>query len=145
TGAVTSLAFSSDGRQIVSGSKDATVRLWKVEGGKEIRYVQHPHLAPVTRVGFTEKGSKILAGSGPFHGPGGKNRWNILMIGSATGAVLHTDNHNDSDKKTDWFAYAFSPDGKRIITMGSWATGACFLGVTSYNNFKMQYYVKNDM
>ncbi|MDI6735393.1 MAG: hypothetical protein QME42_04220, partial [bacterium] len=37
TAEVLSVAFSPDGRYIVSGSWDETVRLWEVESGKQMR------------------------------------------------------------------------------------------------------------
>ena len=33
---VTSVAFSPDGKKIVSGSEDMTIRVWDAETGKEI-------------------------------------------------------------------------------------------------------------
>jgi WD40 repeat protein len=35
TGSVTSVSFSPDGKRIVSGSRDNTVKLWDVEGGQQ--------------------------------------------------------------------------------------------------------------
>ncbi len=37
TAAVTSVAFSPDGKQIISGSMDNTLRLWDVASGKELK------------------------------------------------------------------------------------------------------------
>jgi WD40 repeat protein len=60
TAAVTSLAFSPDGRQIVSGSKDLTVRLWKRDSDKELLRLESPNLGPVTSVAVTDDGERIV-------------------------------------------------------------------------------------
>jgi WD40 repeat protein len=36
---VTSVAYSPDGKHIVSGSFDSTVKIWDAQSGKEVRVV----------------------------------------------------------------------------------------------------------
>ena len=36
---VTSVAYSPDGRHIVSGSNDRTVKIWDAQSGEEVRVV----------------------------------------------------------------------------------------------------------
>jgi WD40 repeat protein/serine/threonine protein kinase len=114
TGPVTGLAFSPEGEQIVSGGKDATVRLWRLDGDKERFRFKHFSLGPVTRVGFSDKGARILASSGPIPGPRGKHRWTIVKIETAAGAwggsLL-----SDIDTAAYDARYLFSPDGKKIL------------------------------
>ena len=61
-GPIFSLAYSPDGKSIVSGGMDEKVRLWETATGKEIR--THKMDAPVNAVLFSPDGSKVLAGGG---------------------------------------------------------------------------------
>ncbi len=58
---VTCLATSSDGKQLVSGSMDGTIRHWAVEQNRQARQMDHG--APVTAVAVSPNG-KILASAG---------------------------------------------------------------------------------
>jgi WD40 repeat protein len=62
TGIVDSVAFSPDGRQIVSGSLDKTIKLWDVATGKEIRTF-FGHIDGVMSVAFSPDGRRIVSGS----------------------------------------------------------------------------------
>jgi WD40 repeat protein/serine/threonine protein kinase len=55
---ITTIAISRDGRRVLSGSNDETVRLWEVATGKELRRI--PHVAPVYRVAFTPNGRFVI-------------------------------------------------------------------------------------
>ncbi|MDW7973025.1 MAG: caspase family protein [Thermodesulfovibrio sp.] len=59
---VTSIAFSPDGKYIISGSKDNTVKLWEVSSGKEIMTLIG-HSGWVTSVAFSPDGRYIASGS----------------------------------------------------------------------------------
>jgi WD40 repeat protein len=59
---VISVAFSPDGRRILSGSGDRTVRLWDVSTGKEIRRFLG-HQEGVVKVLFSPDGRRAFSGS----------------------------------------------------------------------------------
>ena len=59
---VAHVAFSPDGRKLVSGSLDNTVRLWDVETGQPIGSVLEGHTWWVTHVGFSPDGKKLVLG-----------------------------------------------------------------------------------
>jgi WD40 repeat protein len=62
TNLVTSVAFAPDGKHLVSGSDDKTVRLWNIESGDQIA-VLRGHSAWVSSVAFSPDGNHIASGS----------------------------------------------------------------------------------
>jgi len=56
---VNSVAFSPDGKQIVSGSNDRTVRRWDAATGQQLLPALEGHIAPVYSVAFSPNGKQI--------------------------------------------------------------------------------------
>jgi WD40 repeat protein len=99
TESVESVAFSSDGKQIVSGSVDHTVRIWDSETGDVI--VCNRHNFVVNAVAFSPKGRHII--SGGFDG--------LRLWDSKNGALISTL------ARENWiFCVAFSPDGNQVAS-----------------------------
>jgi WD40 repeat protein len=57
------MAMSSDGKQIVSGDNDGSVRVWDVAEGKQLQELE-AHIKPVRTVAFSPDGTLIASGSG---------------------------------------------------------------------------------
>ncbi|HEY7426047.1 MAG TPA: sigma-70 family RNA polymerase sigma factor [Gemmataceae bacterium] len=105
---VISLAFSPDGRTLVSGSNDRTVRLWEVATGKEIAVLKG-HKREVATVAFSPDGRLVASG-----GDGTRNPVydEIRLWDAATGAeIQHFQGHNSGVT-----SLAFSPDGARLAS-----------------------------
>ena len=62
TDSVLAVAFSANGKLLVSGSADKTVRLWEAETGK-LRRAREEHTAPVNIVAFSLEGEKFWSAS----------------------------------------------------------------------------------
>ena len=60
TRAITSTGIIARGRTIVSGSKDATIRLWDVSSGTQIRTLGSAGLKPVLALSLGERGEGAL-------------------------------------------------------------------------------------
>jgi WD40 repeat protein len=56
------MAMSPDGRQIVSGDNDGSVRVWDVAEGKQLQELE-AHIEPVRTVAFSPDGTLIASGS----------------------------------------------------------------------------------
>jgi hypothetical protein len=59
-GAVLSLAFSPDGRQLISGGEDHTIRVWDVDNGKELRQLTG-HKFGVSTLVVSADGKRLLS------------------------------------------------------------------------------------
>ncbi|MBE9032372.1 TIR domain-containing protein, partial [filamentous cyanobacterium LEGE 11480] len=104
---VFSVAFSPDGKRIVSGSWDKTLRLWDAQTGQPIGQPLKGHSNYVWSVAFSPDGKRIVSGS-----------WdNTLRLWDAqTGQPIGQPLKGHSNAV---WSVAFSPDGKRIVS-GSW-------------------------
>ena len=62
TDSVLALVYSPNGKLLVSGGSDKTVRLWETETGI-LRRTREEHTAPVNTVAFSRNGKKFWSGS----------------------------------------------------------------------------------
>jgi DNA-binding beta-propeller fold protein YncE len=99
---VRSVAFSPDGKRIVTGSFDKTAKVWDAVTGKE-GFALKGHKNWVNAVAFSPDGQRIVTGSEDntvkvWNAQGGQE---LLTLKGHTSVVL---------------SVAFSPDGKRLVT-----------------------------
>jgi WD40 repeat protein/predicted Ser/Thr protein kinase len=106
TSYVASVAFSPDGRRIVSGSGDSTVKVWDAETGQETLTLTG-HSWRVMSVSFSPDGKQIVSGGGDFGKPGEIKVWDADSGQEVLALKGHTTTVN---------SVVFSPDGKRIVS-----------------------------
>jgi WD40 repeat protein len=102
TEGVLSVAFSPDGKQVLTGSYDQTARLWDAKTGHALQ-VLAGHTNWVWSVAFSPDGKQVLTGSADRTA----RLWN-----AETGQVLRVLTGHTSRVR----GVAFSPDGKQVLT-----------------------------
>ena len=123
---VKSVSFSPDGKQIVSGSYDGSVRVWDAETGDEVRIarMKHPRLGPVFFATFSPDGKHIASGGvDPV----------VRIWDAETGSLVRAlEGHSYLSIVA---CGAYSPDGARIVsgssdhTLRLWSTeNWCLVG-----------------
>lgn len=101
-GAVSSLAFSPDGKTLASGSDDMTIRLWEVASGNSLHVLQG-HADAVLSAAFSPDGKTLASGS---------DDKTIRLWEVASGQSLREfKGHNSAV-----YSVAFSPDGKTLVS-----------------------------
>jgi len=107
TDRVNSVAFSKDGKHIVSGSDDQTIRVWDAETGEVVVGPLKGHTNWVNSVAFSQDGKHIVSGSSDH---------TIRVWDAETGEVVV----GPLKGHTDWVnSVAFSQDGKHIVSGSS--------------------------
>ena len=117
TGSVLSIAFSPDGKRIVTGSSDKTVRVWDAVTAQELLTLKG-HTVAVVAVAFSPDGSRIVTGSSDKT----VRVWDAVTAQELLTLKGHT---------VAVVAVAFSPDGSRIVTGSSDKTVRVWDAVTA--------------
>jgi WD40 repeat protein len=104
---VNALAFSADGRRLISGSSDGTVKIWRIPSGK-LESSFDTTLAEVRSVAVSADGHRFAAGL----------RYGMLK------AWRFRERQGEADFKaheSDIWSLAFSPDGRVLCSAnGDW-------------------------
>jgi WD40 repeat protein len=101
-GASGAVAFSPDGRHVLSGGMDGTCVLWEVATGREVRRFSG-HNTPVEDVAFSPDGRQALTAS---------QDQTVRLWDVQTGKEIRVlKGHTDTV-----FRVAFSPDGRRALS-----------------------------
>lgn len=103
---IESIAISSDGQTIVSGSYDGTIKLWSLRTG-ELQNTLKGHNHRVTCIAISPDGQMIASGS---------YDQTIKLWSLSTGKFLQTL-EDRPDRVRD---IAFSPNGQVLLSIGEW-------------------------
>ncbi|KAG8780670.1 hypothetical protein FRC15_009348 [Serendipita sp. 397] len=101
---VLSVAWSTDGRRVLSGSYDNTVRMWDAETGQQHVSSLEGHDSRVRAMAFSPDGRWVVSGSSDKT----LRIWDV-ETGQQYGSSLE-DHHGQVQ------SVAFSPDGRRIVS-----------------------------
>jgi len=101
---VSSVCFSPDGKQIVSGSGDITICLWDAASGQLVGSPLEGHRGWVRSVAFSPDGKQIVSGSDDA---------TICLWDAVSGQLVGSPLKGHSSGVT---SVAFSPDGKQIVS-----------------------------
>jgi WD40 repeat protein len=101
---VTSVAYSTDGTRVVSGSSDQTVRMWDAASGAPIGEPIYGHSRAVCSVALSPDGTRLVSGS---------DDETIRIWDAITGAPVSDPLQGHSGGIN---SVAFSPNGTHIVS-----------------------------
>jgi WD40 repeat protein len=96
------LAFSPDGRSLVSGGEDGKIKVWEVATGRLVTTLQ-PRRERWRAIAFSPDGA-TLAAAGVDHG--------LVIWDTATWTIRHQVSEQN---RTGAEALAFAPDGRQVV------------------------------
>ena len=106
---VLAVSFSRDGQTIASGSRDATIKLWNLDGTLISTLVGHTER--VNSVNFSPNGTTIVSGSDD----------RTVRLWNRDGTVrkiIESQDHNDNGHNSYVTSTVFSPDSQTIASAG---------------------------
>ncbi len=95
------VAFSPDGKRVLTGSFDETAKVWDGENG-EVIFTLRGHSGDVSSVSFSPDGRRIATASG---------KTSRIWDGESGREISTLRRHSK-----DVYSVAFSPDGERVVT-----------------------------
>ncbi|EJD02306.1 WD40 repeat-like protein [Fomitiporia mediterranea MF3/22] len=101
---VTSIAYSPDGRHIVSGCADRTIRIWDAETGTSVSEPLRGHEGWIQCIAYSPDGRCIMSGSG---------NGTICIWDARTGVRVGRPLRGHEDYVV---SVAYSPDGRYIVS-----------------------------
>ena len=101
---VTALVLTPDGKKLISGSWDGTVRVWDVETGKADPILES-HKSKIYSVAVSRDGKRAASGGGN----GEVYLWDL----ESNSELAHLEGH---DEETEVNGIAYTLDGKRVVT-----------------------------
>jgi WD40 repeat protein len=102
---VNAVAVTSDGKRVISGSSDTTVKVWNLDTGEEV-FNLTGHRDSVNAVAITSDGKRVISGSSDTT----VKAWNLDTGEEVFNLTGHTGSVN---------AVAVTSDGKRVVSGSS--------------------------
>ena len=137
---VLSVAFSPDGKQVLTGSEDKTAKLWDLSG-REIQTFSG-HASSVWSVAFSPDGKQVLTGSEDKTA----KLWAVALEPNPQKQAAQTWQLNGA-----CYAVAFSPSGERVVVGAGqhffpYLCGLCNLGKQGYvAELSVQQRIENEL
>jgi WD40 repeat protein len=104
TGSISCLAWSGDGKRILTGSVDQSIRLWDASNGKELKAIEKAHTRWLHSVLFSPDGKKAVSCG---------NDKDVVVWDLETGKE-----HKRMTQAAPVRGLAWMPEGKQLVTAG---------------------------
>jgi WD40 repeat protein len=149
TNPVYCLAWNPAGTQLISGSKDASLKLWDATSGKLVKEFraykekefEKGHREPVFCVAFSPDGKMVASGSAGLERA--LKLWNVAdgtVIRDLVNPGLKPPPGGPPQAHPGWvYGLKFTPDGKYLISAGEAPRHRGYLGVWSVADGKLLY------